>query len=184
MSTPAYENHDKDKILKYNLPEEFSKPTVFYDTNTSSSLERITNLFLNQPLYYREMSSGILKHTLAELMGKSKNADSALLFGKVREYISKNYTDSSLSNKAIASHFGYHPYYLADIIKQSTGKSLHSHISDYRISVSEDLLLTTKDDIATISWKCGFSSVSYYIKTFREKNGCTPLKYRTHYRSY
>lgn len=184
LSTPAYENYEEEKILKYEFPSEFSKPSIFSNIGISQHLTKITTLFFNQPAYYREMASGTLKFLLVELIGKSKSAGNAAIFDKVRQYIRLNYADSSLSNKSIAAYFGYHPYYLANIIKQSTGKSLHCHISDYRISVSEDLLLTTEDDITSISWKCGFSSVSYFIKFFKERHGCTPLKYRKLYRSY
>ena len=147
-------------------------------------LEKITKLYFDTPTHFREMSSGILKTALTELLGKCENSESAKLFGLVRDYICKNYHDTELSNSTIASHFGYHPYYLANLIKLTTGKSLHRHISDYRISLSEEMLLTSETDIAQISWKCGFSSVSYFIKMFRDKNACTPLQYRKTFTSY
>ncbi len=39
-------------------------------------------------------------------------------------------------------------------------------------------LTATDYDIKTISWKTGFNSVSYFIKTFHAKLGMTPLEYR------
>ena len=184
LSTPSYDAHDQNKILQHSVPQELSKPCVFLNAGISSYLEKISQLFFTQPLFYRETSSGLLKQAFCELLGKCENPENAKLFDMVKEYIYKNYHDIQLSNTSIAAQFGYHPYYLASVIKQSTGKPLHRHISDYRISVSEDLLLTTEADVAEISWKCGFSSVSYYIKTFKEKYGCTPLKYRKIYRRY
>lgn len=181
LSTPSYDMHDKTKILSYPLPYELEKPRFFTNAGISSNLEKISRLYYFQPSFYREMSSGILKLTLSELIGKSDVNENTLLFTNVKEFIYKNFHDCQLSNSTIASHFGYHPYYLASIIKQTTGKSLHNHISDYRISVSEELLLTTSTDVAQISWMCGFSSVSYFIKTFKDKNGCTPLQYRKMY---
>ena len=43
-------------------------------------------------------------------------------------------------------------------------------------------LTKTDDAIAAISEKCGFSSLSYFCRAFRHKEGCTPLQYRKQHR--
>ena len=66
----------------------------------------------------------------------------------------------------------FHPSY------STAGKSLHQHLIEHRLSIAMDLLTATDYDIKTISWKTGFNSVSYFIKTFHAKLGMTPLEYR------
>ncbi|MGN0292646.1 MAG: helix-turn-helix domain-containing protein [Lachnospiraceae bacterium] len=52
------------------------------------------------------------------------------------------------------------------------------YLNDYRIRMAAQLLLHTDQSIITISENCGFSSSSYFGKTFYKAMGCTPKDYR------
>lgn len=119
-----------------------------------------------------------LKLCLIELLQKhSPDADFRKV-EKVIDYIHENYHLTTLTNTEIAGHFNYHPYYLSNLMKQTTGKTLHQHLKHYRIRIAKNYLITTDLDINTISWKSGFHSAAYFIKTFREYTGVTPKVYR------
>lgn len=53
------------------------------------------------------------------------------------------------------------------------------YLRDYRVSMSVQMLMYSNESIWNISDACGFSSVSYFGKVFREKMGCTPREYRS-----
>ena len=53
-----------------------------------------------------------------------------------------------------------------------------SYLGEYRIRAAAQMLLTTDTSIIDISENCGFSSASYFGKTFQEAMGCTPRDYR------
>lgn len=61
-------------------------------------------------------------------------------------------------------------------------KMLHitpfAYLKSYRVQVACGLLSFTKDSIMTIAMKTGFSSSSYFGKTFRRHMNCTPNEYR------
>ena len=78
----------------------------------------------------------------------------------------------------IAAEFGYHPNYISQIFKESTDKTLRDYLTHYRIRMAKNLLRTTELDVGTIGWKCGFNSVSYFIKVFRQHTGMTPHKFQ------
>lgn len=179
MHTPYYENYDKQKIKEHILPEMFLEPIIKGNINILSEVGKICELFFSQSAYYRERSSALLKLCLIELIRHSDSSADTCLVNEVIHYIHGNYSDTSLTNTAIASVFGYHPYYLSSVVKKETGKTLHQHIIDHRISVAVNMLLSTDSDINTVSWKCGFESVSYFIKTFNGRMGTTPHKYRS-----
>ena len=40
------------------------------------------------------------------------------------------------------------------------------------------LLLSTREKVEEISFRCGFQDVSYFIKSFKGQEGCTPAEYR------
>lgn len=53
-----------------------------------------------------------------------------------------------------------------------------NYLSEYRIRMAAQMLLSTNESILTISENCGFSSGSYFSKVFQEYMGCTPKEYR------
>jgi AraC-like DNA-binding protein len=52
------------------------------------------------------------------------------------------------------------------------------YLNKFRIRKSAERLLKTGDSVLDIGLDCGFSSNSYFGKTFREEMGCTPKEYR------
>ena len=167
LGTPKKEEFEKEKIPMYEIPEEFSHIIVredFFRINELLS-ECIEN-FIVKSKYYKEIASSV-----------SLRKNNKLILS-VLEYIGKNYSDASLTNKSVAAHFNYHPYYLNKLMKDFTGKTMHQYIIYYRIRMAKDMLLTTDHDINTIAWKAGFNSPSYFINTFHRHSGRTPYEYR------
>lgn len=62
--------------------------------------------------------------------------------------------------------------------KEYKGVSLVDYLIEIRTTYAKDLLETTNESVLTISEECGYSSLSSFIKLFREKTGCSPLQYR------
>lgn len=183
LGTPSFKEHDKDKIVKCPIPDEFSSFSIKEKVNIASNLEKICDLFMTQKPYYRETSSALLKLCLVEFVKKDLDNKSSRLANDVMNYVYEHYWETELTNNGIAEFFGYHPYYLNNVIKSVTGQTLHKQLVNYRLSVAMNYLVTTEWDINTVSWKSGFGTVSYFIKAFREKNGMTPHKYRSMYRN-
>ncbi len=52
------------------------------------------------------------------------------------------------------------------------------YVRQYRIQRACDLLTASNLRIGEIAQQCGFSDVSYFVKTFREQKGCAPGQYR------
>ena len=180
LGTPKKEEFEKEKIPMYEIPEEFSHIIVredFFRINELLS-ECIEN-FIVKSKYYKEIASSVLKKCLLLLLieENSLRKNNKLILS-VLEYIGKNYSDASLTNKSVAAHFNYHPYYLNKLMKDFTGKTMHQYIIYYRIRMAKDMLLTTDHDINTIAWKAGFNSPSYFINTFHRHSGRTPYEYR------
>ncbi len=163
----------------YELPVEFSEPIICYLPQVFPNLLKCCENFLQKNDFYREYSSALLKGCLLEFMHENaKKSTYSDLCEQMIMYIHENYENTELKNSEIAKKFNYHPYHLSSILKNETGKSMHQYLMFYRLSVAKNLLLTTDYDIETVSWRSGFSSVSHFIKIFREQIGTTPKKYR------
>jgi len=92
-------------------------------------------------------------------------------------YIQEHYMDKLLL-KDIA--------YAANISEREALRSFKKHLnttpfaylSEYRIRMAAVKLKETDISVSDIAYDCGFSSVSYFGKIFRETMGCTALEYR------
>lgn len=62
--------------------------------------------------------------------------------------------------------------------QRAMGTSPMSFLNKHRLRIAAQMLRNTDSSVLDISESCGFSSVSYFGKLFREMFGCTPLRYR------
>ena len=65
-----------------------------------------------------------------------------------------------------------------DIFKEYLGLTPIVFLNSYRLSMSKDMLLSSRQKISSISAACGFPHQSYYSRLFAAKYGCTPKEYR------
>lgn len=178
LGTANESNFNSEKIIKYSLPDEFTNVTIQTLPHLYEKLKMLTNEFLHKDKYYRHAASAIMKSCLIELLRKSIFNTEFKIIPELTKYLHTHYQNSELTNEDIAKEFGYHPYYLSQLMKQATGETLRSFLLHYRIRVSKDRLIATDWEISTIAWKCGFNSTSYFIKQFKLKTGITPHQFR------
>lgn len=184
LGTASVHNYTPDKLITYDLPDEFSTPFTKTAPDFSELLFKCCDEFLMQNTLYRETASALLKLFLTELIRKYAPDTELQKIAPVLEYIHTNYYNSDLTNEYIAQVFNYHPYYLSQIFKNCTGKTLHQYLIQYRIKTAQKNLITTNDAINIIAWKSGFRTVAYFIKTFKEQVGVTPKNYRKEHQQF
>lgn len=78
----------------------------------------------------------------------------------------------------IIAQTNYSHSQVGTVFKQYKGMTLVDYLIDIRINYAKELLERTNESILNISEDCGYSSLSSFIKTFREKVGCSPLQFR------
>lgn len=91
----------------------------------------------------------------------------------------KLFTDPELNRKKLADHIGTNEMYLADAIKEATGETFSSYISNLRLQYAIELFNSspqlTLDAVAVDS---GHGSYSPFYRSFIKKYGITPSEYR------
>lgn len=95
---------------------------------------------------------------------------------KILQLIESDYATLTLSQ--LAQNLGYNPNYLSNLIKQQTGKTFKTLITDQRIHEAHNLLLSTKLSVDAISEYVGFSNKTHFYKKYRECYGQTPAHTR------
>lgn len=92
-------------------------------------------------------------------------------------YIDENYTNNITLEDA-AAYSGFSKFHFSRLFKEYMGCTFYDYLVGQRLKATEHLL--TKDDlsITDIALQAGFSSISTFNRTFKEKKGCTPGEYR------
>ena len=177
LGTARVSGYERDKILTYETPA-LGEIILQKMPRLYEPLSKCIEEFLTRPPYYRENISAMVKLCLVELLRNASTGEIPQRIGQVMQYVAANYADSSLTVQKIAGEFGYHPNYISQMFKESTNKTLRDYLTHYRIRMAKNLLRTTELDVGTIGWKCGYYSVSYFIKVFRQHTGMTPHKFQ------
>jgi len=97
---------------------------------------------------------------------------------EVLEYMRKHFEEKiTLSSLAEMLHFSDN--YFCSFFKKYTGTTVFEYINHLRIQKACELLKETEKSISEIAEKCGFESASFFIRKFKEIQGCTPGQFRS-----
>ncbi len=93
------------------------------------------------------------------------------------EYIRDN-ADADMSNAELGAIFGYHPFYISQLLKKKRGITLHQYILSYKLRTACHRLRYTNISVADLAASLGFADPSYFTKSFKSVYGMTPKDYR------
>jgi len=113
----------------------------------------------------------ITKNTIEHVPSASSAMDRAI------NYINSNiFRDMTVDEICAEIHIS--KYHFCRKFKETTGMTVMNYILKTRIVLAKNLLLHEKCSITDISNRCGFSSISYFCRTFKAEIGMTPLEFR------
>ena len=96
----------------------------------------------------------------------------------IKDYISKNYMNETLSVKDISAHVFLSTSYVCTFFKNETGKTLNQYLTEYRMERAKALLSDSRYKISDVSSKVGYSDGNYFGKSFKKYSGFSPSEYR------
>lgn len=174
---PREEEFDPNSLFETQLLEGFARPCVQRgDLSSRDAVLRIVSVFNTHGKYADAAVSAMLKLLLAELL--SHNADPVdKLSEKVMSYI-RIHAAAIHSNEDVARAFGYHSVYLGDLIKRTTGKTLHSVIVEAKLQLACRYLAGTQESIDDVAQLTGFCSRAHFCTLFKKLVGVSPTQYR------
>jgi AraC-like DNA-binding protein len=89
----------------------------------------------------------------------------------------ENNINQKITLKLIADNVHLHPNYLCRTFKDYTGQTVFQYLTNLKINKACQLLLTTSMPISQIATECGFESISFFTKKFKELTNTTPKAY-------
>lgn len=98
------------------------------------------------------------------------------LIQRALSHIDTRYADVTEEETALA--LGVSPAYLSRIFKKGMGTSFTAYATGLKLKEAERLLLGSDTSVTEIAEHVGFSTVAYFIASFRARYGITPAKYR------
>ncbi len=136
--------------------------------------EELKLLTLSQTESIANLAEILIGHILTENMLKP---DAAEVLTRAVAYIEEN-LEKDLSIKQISKSINVSKSVLYSKFHARFNCTIGEFISKKRVERSAELLTKTSKSIEEISQKCGFSSASYFTKTFKKMMGVTPLKFK------
>lgn len=99
------------------------------------------------------------------------------MMAKAVEYIHENLT-GSLDVESICRAVNISKFYFCRRFKAQTGMTVMDYVLNTRLMLAKTELKHSASSVSEISERHGFSSVSYFCRVFKEREGCSPLQYR------
>ena len=204
-NTPHYGLKDQHMVDSYTLritPETLDQlsslqtdiKSILFHANVSTILsqenfDRLSALLENCTLhgngfgedFLRESDFLQIMYLIGDILRKegmtavAKSESASLKIQPVLDYIHKHYAEE-LSLESISEHFYVSKYHLSHIFKESTGVTLHTYLTNYRIQEACKLLLSgvsVQDTGAMV----GFANNSHFVRIFGKIIGVSPGKY-------
>lgn len=92
-------------------------------------------------------------------------------------YIQQNYTEK-ISLKEFGTQFHLSEKYISRYFKEHFHITLSQYVNHLRLEHARQLLQDTTLPITEVAMQSGYQNVSYFIRSFKETYGMSPLKYR------
>lgn len=172
---PAF--HD---VLLHNRPEPPVLRAGEYDPVILDIFQRMVQLITQDSPYRQEALAGYANALLGELLNNlqlvERSTDSSLLQEMIF-YILQNYT-KPITLEHAAQSLGYSKFYISRTISGLFGCNFRSLINSYRVSMAQNLLVTTDQPVGQIAKACGFQNQSAFNRIFLDQVGIAPGQYR------
>lgn len=183
--TPVLKKHFKPSMLLAHVEFEGAPrlSKVLYVEKIpelQSKLSLLLKEFSFQLMFFKEKLSGILTSCLIDMvrvvnLGFSVDKDDTN--AQIIKYIQENY-QKPLTNKSIAKEFNYHPNYISQLIKKTTGLPLHKYLIHVRLQKAVSLLNNTSLSINDVALECGFCDLAYFSGYFKRAFKVSPSNFR------
>lgn len=96
---------------------------------------------------------------------------------EILAFIQEHYAEK-ITLTMLAKEFHLSEKYISWYFKEHFAISFMQYVSHLRMTRAKDLLLSTEQSVTEIALSSGYPSVNFFIRSFKEEHGITPLQYR------
>ena len=115
---------------------------------------------------------------ISEELKTARNSTSHRLVTEAQLLVREKYMDASISLDVVCSILSVSNSYFSSVFKKETGKSFISYLTDYRMDIAEELILSGETKSYKVAEKVGYLDANYFSYVFKKRFGVSPSKYR------
>ena len=160
---PCYNSCQKILATMQNLSQE--RPTA-WQLLTKAELYGLIAVFYQYDQFILKNQQGVKTHSPVAMRMK-----------EVLQYIAVHYKEN-ITLKQAASIMHMTPKYFSNYFSTIFCTSFIQYMNRYRIEQAAILLQTTSLPVMEVAFEVGYENFSYFIRRFKEFQGCTPSDYR------
>lgn len=155
--------------LLVQIRTEYFSSSHYYELTIHSHLLNFFVLLGQDHLNKVDMYSGLNSLMQKEYMQR---------FNNVLNYINEHFAED-LTLEEVADCSGFSKFHFTRLFKKYTDTTFYEYLVYRRIQEAERLLADADMTITDVALYSGFSSISTFNRTFKQKKNCTPREYRT-----
>lgn len=149
--------------------------SVYLNEKNAQAVDKSFHFLCNEQDPFQSATALIdMIHTLWANIHPSvdRNDVLAVILDAVNESIGNEFSLDVLSSK-----IGVSKYYLCHYFKAKTGMTILDYLKWKRIDLAKRMLGEKKVPISEIAFSCGYNSLAYFSKCFKDSTGMTPKEY-------
>lgn len=142
--------------------------------------QKIYGLWLTKPEGYEWKGMSAVYEILYEMLLKKEQSAAKSKFKKLEpgiEYLHSHLYDT-IDYKRPSEACGISYTYFKKLFIEKFGVPPIRYVTEMRLERSKELLLTKIYTVSEVAQMCGFESIYYFSKKFKEKYQCTPTAYK------
>ena len=78
---------------------------------------------------------------------------------------------------------GLTPRHVRTLFKKQTGMTFVAFLRDLRMRRAQKLLRATSQSVKEVALQSGYKNIESFCRDFKSITGCTPIRYRGHFRN-
>lgn len=155
---------------------------VGYDQELLDLIRSVTGLMQQAPAGYPQLMAARCMEALALVRSRAMtfHATDREVSRKVQQarYYLLEHSAESIDMEGLAKTLGLSYSRFRAMFKEHTGTAPHQYQLDIRMNKARELLRHSTLSITEISERVGFSTVYYFSRLFKKREGCSPKAYR------
>ncbi len=173
--------HSYHEILSHQKPKDAVVTNDALPPCVDTLFNQIFDVYISDTLYRSPVLHSLFNALLGTVLNVCatvpRNSENELI-EKILIYFSDHFTEK-ITLEDVAKEFNYSKYYISHIVNDTLHCNFSTLINSYRISLAQNLLISTGKPIGDIAEECGFQNQSSFNRVFAKMVGVSPCKFRS-----
>lgn len=118
-----------------------------------------------------------INNNIITIINQEKGSNVIIL--KAKQFIYNNFCEN-ISLEVVSQHLDLSSSYFSSLFSKATGENFIDYVTNLRINLAKELLLSAKYKVYEISEMVGYDNSHYFSRIFKKVVGVSPLDFKAH----